>query len=178
MRVMRGSNGAEGFHSGKHIVRQNLHAAHAPGQHDLEAHAVQRGQVGKNRVGQLPQHARDSLAVRGERDCFIGKRTVFMRFGVKPPLARADALGSAGGQHDLLRHAEQLVFQRRAADIADQNIHSPLLAFFLYCSRWSGNYQYVGKTRILCGSTIYIRSQQGRFYVADICASPSPEARV
>ena len=45
-------------------------------------------------------------------------------------LSRADTLSPAGSQHKLLRHTEQLVFQRRTADIADQNIHSVLLAFF------------------------------------------------
>ena len=129
-RIVRGCDGAERLHAGKHIVRQNLHAAYALCQHDLEAHAVQRGQIGKNRVGQLPQHTHNGLAVRGEDSAFVGQRTVFMRFGVKPPLARADTLSPAGSQHKLLRHTEQLVFQRRTADIADQNIHSVLLAFF------------------------------------------------
>ena len=118
-RVVRRRDGTECLHFGKHIVRQVLRAAHALGQYDLEAYAVQCGQIGKNGVGQLTQHARNGLALRWEGGAFLDKCTVFMRFGVKTTIARADALNSAGGQNKFLRHTEQLIFQGRTADVAD-----------------------------------------------------------
>ena len=140
-RVVRGGDGAEVLHPREHVVGQQLHAAHAPGQHDLEPDAVQRPQVGQHGLLQLQQHPFDGLAVRGEDGRLVDERAVFLRFRVKPPRVRPDALRPAGRRDQLLRHPEQLILQRRTAHIADQNIHTQAPCFFLYCTRFPPQYQ-------------------------------------
>ena len=140
-RVVRGGDGAEVLHPREHVVRQQLHAAHAPRQHDLESDAVQRPQVGQHGLLQLQQHPFDGLAVRGEDGRLVDERAVFLRFRVKPPRVRPDTLRPAGRRDQLLRHPEQLILQRRTAHIADQNIHTQAPCFFLYCTRFPPQYQ-------------------------------------
>ena len=131
-RVVRRSDGAEGFHFGKDVVCQILHAADALRQNDLEADAVQLRERGQDGILQLPQHALDGFAVRGEDSGFVGESAGFMCFGVEAAGRHADALRAAGGDDKLFRHAEKLIFEGRAAHVADQDIHVQAPCAFFY----------------------------------------------